>query len=127
VSASPTCIKVILPELLLQLHKVALHERDLALEARAFGVPPRALYLELIVIEPHDLDVRKARYRARGAADAAPDVEHAHSRAQPHLRREVVLVAGERRSERLARVEAAEVERVGPAVLVQLGRAVVIA
>lgn len=81
VSASPTCIKVILPKLLLQLHKVALHERDLALEARAFGVPPRALHLELIVIEPHDLDVRKARYRARGAADAAPDVEHAHPRA----------------------------------------------
>ena len=64
---------------------------------------------------------------AGGAADTAADVEDLHALLDTHAVGEVVLVAGNGLVERLARGEAAEVEGLAPAILVQVGRQVVVA
>lgn len=120
------CVEGVLTELLCELHEVSCYEGDLFLETRLLGVLPRALDLEIIIVEPNDGSIGECRDLAGGSTDTTPDVEDTHSGTQAHVRREVVLVAGERRKEGLALVGAREVERIGPAVLVQLCGTVVI-
>ena len=66
------------------------------------------------------MGVAEAGDLARGPADAAADVEHAHAGLEADLRGEVVLVPGDGLVEGLALVVASKVERRAPAVLVQL-------
>ena len=122
-----TRVKRIFAKLLRKLHKVTLDKLDLIFEASFLGVPTSTADLELIVVQADDVHIREARDFPGGAADAAADVEDAHPGTKGHLRGEVVFVASEGRRERLALVKARKVERLGPAVLVELRRAVVVA
>lgn len=90
-----TSVEGILAELLGELHEVTLDKTDLVLEASIFGVLLGARDLVLVVVQADDVDVSEARNFTRGTAHTAADVEHPHSRAKRHLRREVVFVAGE--------------------------------
>ena len=87
------------------------------------GIGP---HLEVVVVQADDLDVGEASDLARRAANTAANVQDTHFGTEVHLRREVVLVAGERRGEALALVEAREVEGAAPAILVQLRSTVVV-
>ena len=122
-----TCVKGIFAKLFRKLHEVTLDKLDLFFEASVLGVPTSAADLELVVVQADDVHVHEARNLPGRAADAAADVEDAHPGTKGHLRGEVVFVASEGRRERLALVEARKVERLGPAVLVELRCAVVVA
>ena len=120
-------VEAVLAKLLRELHKVADDELHALLEARALRVHARAPDLVLVVVQADDVHVRELRDLARGPADAAPDVEHAHAGLEVHLEREVVLVPREGLVEALALVVPREVEGRAPAVLVQARRTVVVA
>jgi len=122
-----TCVKGIFAKLLRKLHEVALDKLDLIFEASILGFPTCAADLEGVVVHADDVHIREARNLPGGAADATADVEDAHPGTKGHLRGEVVLVASEGRHERLALVEAREMERLAPAVLIEVRCAVVVA
>lgn len=122
-----TSVERVLAELLGELHKVTLAVCELFLETSLLGHAARTADLELVVVDTDDLHVRETRDLARRAADTAADVEHAHAGTQVHARGEVVLVAGGGLVEALALVEAAEVEGLAPAELVEAGGSVVVA
>lgn len=120
-------VKRILPKLLSELHEVALDELDLILKTQVLDVLGRTTDLESVVVQTDDIDVGEPGNLTRGSANAAPDVQNAHTGLETHLGGEVVLVTGERSVEGFAPVESREVERLGPGELVQLGSAVVVA
>lgn len=122
-----TSIKRVLAKLLLELHEVSAHKRDLAAQTSVLGIFRRAVDLELVVVESNNFHVGETGDFEGGAADTAPDVEDTHSRTKAHLGSEVVLVTSESSRKRLALVEPTEVERLRPAVLIQLSRTVVVA
>lgn len=93
-----TSIKACLSKLLREFHKVTLDERNLSLQPSSLGVLPRSTDLEVVVIKPDDLDIRKASYLASWSANAAADVEDAHTRFEVHMVREVVFVTSELRT-----------------------------
>ena len=112
--------------MLRELHEVADGERHAVREARLRGELACAADLELVVVQADNLHVRELRDLARGAANAAADVENTHAGLEVHLRGEVVLVPRERLVEALALVVAREVEGRAPAVLVEPGGTIVV-
>src|SRR6266404_3255962 len=114
-----TCVECVLAKLLGELHKVACHELDLILQTCILGVLARAANLEGIVVQTDDVHVRETCNFPCGATHATADIKDAHAGTKGHLRGEVVLVTGQGRDERFALVEAREVERLGPTVLVE--------
>ena len=122
-----TCVKGIFTKLLRKLHEVALDKLDLVLQPSSFGIPMGAADLELIVVQTDDFYIREACNLSGRTTDATANVENTHPRAEGHLRSKIVFVASEGRGECLALVEAREVERLGPTVLIELRRAVVVA
>lgn len=121
-----TSIERVLAELLSELHEVTLDEGDLILEAHLLRVLPGTLELEVVVVEADDVGVAELGNLASGATDTATDVEHTHARSEDHLRGKVMLMTSKGREESLALVEAREMERLGPTVLVHVGRTVIV-
>lgn len=119
-------IKRVLPELLGELHKVALDELNLILKTQVLDVLGRTTDLESVVVQTDDADVGEPGDLSRGTTDAAPDVQHTHTGLETHFEGEIMLVAGERGVEGFALVEPREVERLTPGKLVQFGSAIVI-
>ena len=120
-------VERVLAKLLRELHEVPDGVRHGVRQARLRGELARAADLEVVVVEADDVHVRELRDLARGSADAAADVEHAHAGLEVHLEGEVVLVPRERLVEALALVVPREVEGRAPAVLVETGGAIVVA
>lgn len=73
-----------------------------------------------------DVGAGEPGYLARGPADAAADVKDVHPGPYADGMCEVVLVSSDGGGEGLSRAEAAEVEGLGPAVLVEIGCEVVV-
>lgn len=86
-----------------------------------------ALDLVVVVVEAGDVGAGELGDLAGRAANAAADVEDLHALLDAHAVGEVVLVTGNGLVEGLADGEAAEVEGLAPAVLVQVGGEVVVA
>lgn len=122
-----TRIKRVLPKLLDELHKVTLHERDLAIDARLFRVLPRSLNLEIVVVQANNIDVCEAGDFAGWSTDTTANIQDAHAGAEDHLGREVVLVARDGSGEALALVEPGKVERLAPPIFVQFRYGIVVA
>jgi len=122
-----TCVEDIFTKLLRKLHEVALDKLDLVLQPSSLGIPMGAAELEFVVVQADDFYIRKTCYLSGGTTDATANVENTHPTAEGHLRGEIVFVASEGCGECLALVEAREVERLGPTVLIELRRAVVVA
>jgi hypothetical protein len=97
------------------------------IQALLLRIMCRALNLVIVVVQSDDIAAAELDHLARRATHTAPDVQHAHVVAQAHDVGEVVLVAGNGLREGLAVCEAAEMERLAPAVLVQVGGEVVVA
>lgn len=121
-----TSIERVLAELLRQLHEVPLRELHLAFQASLLGILPRSSNLEVVVVDTNDVHVREPGDFPRGTTNATADIEDTHAGLEVHLRGEVVLVTCERGEEGLALVEAGEVERLGPTVLVELSSTIVV-
>jgi len=125
--ARRTCIKRIFAELFRELHKVTFNKSDLFLQACSLGVPASAADLEFIVVQTNYFNIRETSNLSGRAADATANIENTHPGTKGHLRSEIVFVASKGCGERLALIEAREVERLGPTILVKLCSAVVVA
>jgi len=87
-------IKRVLSKLLGELHEVTLDELDLILKTQVLNVLGRTTNLESVVVQTNDVDVGEPGDLTCGTADTAPNVQNAHTRLEPHLGGEVVLVTG---------------------------------
>lgn len=90
------------------------------------GVVRGALDLVVVVVEAGDVGAGELGDLAGGAANTAPDVEDLHPFLDPDLVGEVVLVAGNGLVEVLAAGVPAEVERLAPAILVEIRGEVIV-
>lgn len=107
-------------------HEVALGVLELVRKTLLLSVPSGALDLVVVVVQAHDVDVGELDHLSGRSSNTATNVEHAHVVGQSHLVGQVVLMAGNGLVKRLSVGEAAEVEALAPAVLVQVGREVVV-
>lgn len=82
--------------------------------------------LIIVVVEAGNVGSSELGDLARGATDTAADIKNLHAFLDAHAQRKVVFVASDGLVERLAGGKAAEMERLAPAVLVQVGGEVVI-
>ena len=121
-----TRIEGILAELLDELHKVPFDEGDLILQASLLSVFARTTDLEFIIVEANNSDICKTRDFTSGSTDAAADVQNSHTRTQTHLRCKVMLMTSERSRETLALVEAGEMERFCPTILIEFSCTVIV-
>ena len=106
-------VKAVRTELLLELHEVALDEREVVRETGLGGLLASAANLELVVVDADNLGIGEAGNLASRATNTATNVKHAHAGTKAHHRREVMLVAGKSLEEGLSLVEATKVERLG--------------
>ena len=83
--------------------------------------------LVVIVVEAGDVSTRELGNLTGRATDTTADVENLHSLLDPHAVGEVVLMASNGLVEGFAVGEAAEVEGLAPAILVEVGCQVVVA
>lgn len=107
-------------------HEIALDVAELLRQALLDRVVVCAVNLVVVVVEADDGGASELCNLASGAANAAANIEHPHARLEVHHHGKVVLVPGKRLSEGLAIGKAAEVEGVGPALLVHVGGQVVV-
>lgn len=96
-------------------------------EVCLFCVGRGALDLIPVVVQAGDFAAGEEGDFASGTADAAADVENLHALLQVETVCHVVLMASECLQEALVDAEAAEVERLGPAFLVEIRDQVVVA
>lgn len=108
------------------LHEVALDEVELLGQTLLGSVGGGAVDLVVVVVEASDVGARELGNLTRRATDTAANVQDPHALLDVHRVGEVVLVAGNGLVEGLAVGEATEVEGLAPAVLVQIGRKVVV-
>lgn len=108
-------------------HEVALDKLELVRETLLGGVPRGAVDLVVVVVEAGDMRVGELGNLPGGAANTAADVKNLHALLDADLHGQVVLVARNGLVERLADRVAAEVEALAPAILVEVGREVVVA
>lgn len=109
------------------LHEVALDELELAREAVTNSVVGGTVDLVVVVVEAGDVGIGELGDFARRATDTATNIENLHALLDADLGSEVVLVTGNSLVEGLAGGETAEVEALAPAILVDIGREVVVA
>ncbi len=109
------------------LHKVTLDKVELLGQTLLGSVVGGAVNLVIIVVQAGDMAAGELGNLAGRAADTAANIEHSHTLLDANAVGEVVLVTGNGLVEWLAGRKAAEVERLAPAVLVEVGRKVVVA
>lgn len=85
------------------------------------------LDLVVIVVQAGDVSAGELGNLTSGTANTAADIKNLHILSDANAVGKVVLVAGNGLIERLAGREAAEVERLAPAIFVQVGRQVIVA
>ena len=122
----PTSIKGILSKLFGELHEVTFDESDLIFKTFLHGIFACTPDLELVVVHANNLAIRELRNLASRSANTTANVKDAHARFQVHLGSKVVLMPCQRSQKRLSLSEARKVERLGPAILVQLGSTVIV-
>lgn len=95
-------------------------------EPTELGVVGRTVNLVVVVVQADNVDAGESRDLSGGTTDTTPDIKNGHALSETHHVCEVVLMAGDSLVEALALVEAAEVERLAPTVLVEICREVVV-
>lgn len=108
-------------------HKVTLDELELARQTFLDRVPGGTGNLVVVVIEARDVGISELGNLPSGSTDTAANVQNLHARLDADLRRQEVLMARNGLVEGLAGRIPAEVEALAPAVLVQVGREIVVA
>lgn len=108
-------------------HEITLGEAQLVRQPFLRRIPCGSLDLVVVVVQPDDVRISELDNLPCRSSNAAPHVEHSHSRLDVHDVCEVVFVTRNCLPERLAVRKPAEVERLSPAILVQVGREVVVA
>lgn len=102
------------------LHKVALNELVLIRQPTKFCVVRRTIDLVVIVVQSDNVDAGKSSNLPSRTANTAANIENSHPFSETHHVCEVVLMAGDSLVKGLAFVEATEVERLAPAVFVEV-------
>ena len=95
-------------------------------QAFLLGISSCTFNLVIVVVQADDVDIGELDNLSCRASNTAAHVEHSHVVIQAHLVCEVVLMAGNGLAEALAIGKATEVETLTPAILVQIGREVVV-
>jgi hypothetical protein len=108
-------------------HEVALDEFQLVGQTLLESVVGGTLDLVIVVVQTGNVSTGELGNLAGRAADTTTNVEDLHSLLDADAVGKIVLVTGNGLAERFAVGEAAEVERLAPAVFVQIGGEVVIA
>lgn len=121
-----TSVKRVLSKLLSKLHEVTLDKRDLGLQAHLLGIFTCAADLEVVVVQADDLSIRELRYLACGTTNTTANVKDTHAGLDAHFVGKVMFMASKRGVEGLPLVEAREMERGTPSILIELGGTVVI-
>lgn len=107
-------------------HKVTLDKGQLLGETLLLGIVRCSVDLVVVVVETGDVASGELCNLTGWAANTAANIEHLHALLDANAVGQVVLVAGNGLVEGLAGGEAAEVEGLAPAVLVQIGGQVVV-
>ena len=108
-------------------HEVTLDEVELVRETLLGGVVCRTINLVVVVVQASDVAAGKLGNLASRAANTTADIEDFHALFDADRVCEVVLVSGNGLEEGLAIREATKVEGLAPAILVKIGREVVVA
>lgn len=108
-------------------HEVSLDEIELLRQALLRSVVSSSIDLIVVVVQTGDVAAGELCDFARRSANTTSDVKHLHTLLDSDLVGKVVLMTGNRLIKGLAVGEAAEVEGLAPAILVQIGRQVVVA
>lgn len=107
-------------------HKVALDKGQLLGETLLLGIVSGSVDLVVVVVQAGDVASGELCNLTGRAANTAANVEHLHALLDANAVCQVVLVTGNGLVKGLAGGEAAEVEGLAPAVLVQIGGQVVV-
>ena len=107
-------------------HKIAFDKSDLVSKSFLLDIHCRPVDLIIIVVEPGDVHVRKSGNLPSRLPHPTAHVKHLHTLSEVHHVSEVVLMSSESLKKGLSRPEAAEMEGLGPAILVEVRRKVVI-
>lgn len=107
-------------------HEVTLDICQLVRQLLLLGVVNRTVDLVVIVVQTSDVCARELGDLSCGSTNTTTNVENLHALLDVDLVCEVVLVAGNGLVERLANREAAEMEGLAPAILVDVGGKVVV-
>lgn len=109
------------------LHEIALDVTELVRELLLLRIVCGTLNLVVVVVETSDVSAGELGNLAGRSSDTAADIKNLHALLDADLSGQVVLVAGNGLVERLSVRVAAEVEGLAPAVLVKVGREIVVA
>jgi hypothetical protein len=107
-------------------HEVTLDVLELVRQTLLLGVGSGTLNLVVVVVQSNNVNTSELDDLTGGSTDTAANIQDAHVVLEVHFVGKVVLVAGNGLVERLAICVAGKVERLSPAVLVQVGREVVV-
>ena len=107
-------------------HEVALHIAQLVRQTLLLGVVCGALDLVVVVVQTNNIGTGELDHLSCRAADTTADIQNLHALLHAHDVGEVVLMTGDSLMERLAVGKSTEVEALTPAILVQVGREVVV-
>ena len=107
-------------------HEISLDEVELVSKPLVLGVSGSALNLVIVVVQSGDVCASELGDLSGWSTNTASDIKNLHVLLDTDLVGEVVLVAGNGLVERLVGGEAAEVEGLSPAVLVEVGAQVIV-
>lgn len=108
-------------------HEISLDELQLVGQTLLESIVSGTVDLVVVVVETSNVSTSELGDLAGRAADTTTNIEHLHVLLDAHAVSQVVLMSGNGLVKRLAIGKAAEVERLSPAILVQIGRKVVVA
>lgn len=108
-------------------HKVTLGELELVGKSLLLSIVCRPLNLVVVVVEANDVGASELDNLPSGTSNTTSDIQNAHALLDVDHVGEIVLVTGNGLTERLVICEAAEVEALAPAILVQVGGEIVVA
>lgn len=91
-----------------------------------FRVVCRTVDLVVVVVQSNDVDTGEPSDLPSGTTNTTADVENSHAISKAHHVCQVMLMAGDSLVEGFAFVEATEVERLAPAILVEVSCQVVV-
>lgn len=103
------------------LHEVALDELVLIGQPAKFRVVRRTVDLVVVVVQSNDVDTREPSDLPSGTTDTTANIKNSHALSKTHHVCQVMLMTGDSLMKGFAFVEATEVKRLAPAILVEVG------
>jgi hypothetical protein len=107
-------------------HEITLDELQLVSQTFPLSVSGCALNLVVIVVQSSDVRTSELGNLTGWTSNTATNIENLHVLTDTNAMSEVMLVSGDSLVERLTVGETAEVERLSPTILVQVGTQVVV-